>query len=187
MINHPVIKTPCIHTFIGLFSSSLDVSSFSVLLFVLRSLVTMEKNTNNSTFEVLEPLSPRHKDDGSFQTQVLTILHNLKEDFHSMGDRVAKLENYQAHSALPDETQSVLGSLSMSQDDVKTDVQSKPWVDVDLSERPDFSFVPRWDKEDHRSTGVKLLKTSVKKEAFLIHVRHPQPATQTMEGEDWGP
>ena len=128
--------------------------------------VTMEKTIDDSTFEVLKPQSPRHKDDDSFQMQVLTILHNLKEDFHSMANCVAKLENYQAHSALPDKTQSVLGSLSKSQSNVKTNVQSTPWADVDPSEKPNFSFVPHWDEEDNRSTRVKLFKTSVKRRSF---------------------
>ena len=128
-----------------------------------------EKMIDDSSFEVLQQATPQCSGDDLFQSQVLGILHNLKEDFQHMSDRVAKLEDHRVQSAFQDETQSV-NEPSRPQEDGEPAMQSTPWADVDPNEKPDFSFIPSWDEEeedDQKTTGVRLFKTSEKTEAFL--------------------
>ena len=70
----------------------------------------MEKMIDASSFEILQPATTQRSWDDSFQNHVLSILHNLKEDFQNMFDHVTKLEDHWTQSALLDETQSVQAS-----------------------------------------------------------------------------
>ena len=104
-------------------------------------MVMMENIIDASSLEVLQPATTWCSWDDSFQNQLLSILHNLKEDFHNMSFRVTKLEDHWAQSALSDETQSVNSKMSKPQEEGEPAMHSTPWVHVDLSEKPDLSFI----------------------------------------------
>ena len=59
-------------------------------------MVMMENIIDDSSFEVLKPATTRRSGEDSFQNHLLSILHNLKEDFHNMSDRVTKFEDHWA-------------------------------------------------------------------------------------------
>ena len=103
----------------------------------------MENVIDDSSFEVLKPATTRHSGEDSFQNHVLSILHNLKEDFQNMIDHVTKLEDHWAQSVLLDETQSVNSEPSKPQEDGEPTVHSTPWADIDPCEKPDFFFITK--------------------------------------------
>ena len=152
-----------------------------------------EKMIDDSSFEVLRPATPRHSGDDLFQSQVLSILHNLKEDFQNMSDRVTKLEDHRAQSTLSDETQSVNSKPSKPQEDGEPAVHSTPWADVDPNEKPDFFLHTKLGRgggkrsENNRGEALQNLREDRSLFEAKLHVHHPQPTAQTVEREDWGP
>ena len=68
--------------------------SFSVAGGLLTNLLDIFYLIDDSSFEVLQPATPRCSGDDSFQNQVLSILHNLRQDFHIMSNHVTKLEDH---------------------------------------------------------------------------------------------
>ena len=125
-----------------------------------------------------------------FESQVLTMLRNLRGDMQSMGTRVTNLEATRTQSAPASQTQSVTSDASTPKTQSVTcltpplgEVQNstleqssttlKPgWGERPAVEQPDFSLIPVFDDGDEDENtegggGVKLFKVSQKTETFL--------------------
>ena len=121
--------------------------------------------------------------------KVLSILHNLKEDFQNMSDCVTKMEDHRVQSALSDETQSVNSEPSKPQEDGEPAVHSTPWADVDPNEKPDFFLHTKLGRggggrqpENNRSEALQNLREDGILFEAKLHVRHP-PTNSADSGE----